>query len=272
LLWKRAASPTRVAQNRTPELGVVRPPLVGGSFRELRSPELARVNSALSLQRSSRRRAECGLGGSADWSDGGQNPLWKRRLYDQRLTDWASKCRRSRLDTESACNDIAQLRIEVARQQQEVDDSAEMLAFLESSSVEVAAKFHKTMGDFEMMTQQRDTLAMQMAVGRKERARLSKEFKLLTADFDRRHKERCKMAEVRDQLDAQLSHLVEKHAFLSDERQKFELELTAASDSLLMETELAEQVHDHLADFSDGVRDSMYLYLSVSRPSLSGES
>lgn len=200
------------------------------------------------------------LGGSSVTT--GSGPLLRRRLYDQNLSDWSARHRKNRQHLDHLAKDCELLKVEIAKQQQEVDDRAESLKQLdERYADEVLVKFNEAKANLEMMTQQKNMLAVQLSENRKHKAQLAKERKLLMADFERKHSELLKTAESRDKLESQLQQLSQHLAQLSGERRRMERELDAVQNNLRANTELADEVHHEIEHVCDGIKDSMDVHV-----------
>mmetsp|Transcript_137689 Transcript_137689/g.343669 ORF Transcript_137689/g.343669 Transcript_137689/m.343669 type:complete len:274 (+) Transcript_137689:156-977(+) len=198
-----------------------------------------------------------GLVGSASTA-GGSGPVLRRKLYDQNLSDWSARYRKNRQNLDNLSRDCDQLRSEVAKHQQEVDERVENHRQLEERYAnEVLVRYNEARSNLEMMTQQKNMLAVQLSENRKHKAQLSKERKLLQADFERKHAELLKTAESRDRLDAQLQQVTQQLALLSDDRRRMERELDVVQTNLRANTELADEVHNEIEHVFDGIKDVM---------------
>lgn len=189
---------------------------------------------------------------------GGGGPLLRKKLYDQNLSDWSARHRKNRQHLDVLVKDCEQLRCEVARQQQEVDERTETYNQLEERFTnEVLVKFNESKTNLDMLMQQKHMLAVQMTENRKHKAQLSKDKRLLQADFERRHQEMLKTVETRDKLEAQLSQLTQHLAQVTGDRRRIERELDAVQNNLRANTELADEVHHEIEHVCDGIKDSM---------------
>lgn len=191
---------------------------------------------------------------------GSTGPVARRRLYDQNLSDWSARVRKNKHNLDNLDRECNQLRAEVAKQQQEVDDRSESFRQLEDRHAnEVMVRYNDAKGNFDVMTQQKQTLAMQLSEFRKLKTQLTKDRKSLTNDFERKQAERLKTAEARDKLEAQIDQFTQHLAQLSTERRRMERELDTVQNNLRAHTDLADEVHSEIEHVCDGVRDSIGL-------------
>lgn len=190
----------------------------------------------------------------------GNGVVCRRKLYDQNLSDWSAKYRKERKNLDALAKDCELLRAEVAKHQQEVDERADAFSKLEERSVnEVMVKYNETKANFEAAAQQKSMLQVQLSENRKAKTQLTRERKLLTADFERKHNELLRTAEVRDQLDAQLGQLTAQLAQLSGDRRRMERELDLVQNNLRANTELADEVHMGIEGVFDGMKEMTHL-------------
>jgi len=198
------------------------------------------------------------VGGSSVPS--GTGPVARRRLYDQNLSDWSARVHKNKKNLDNLERDCHQLRSEVAKQQAEVDERSESLRHLEDRHAnEVMVRYNEAKGNFDVMTQQKQTLAMQMTEFRKLKTQLTKDRRSLSNDLERKQAERLKTAEARDKLEAQIDQFTQHLAQLSNERRRMERELDTVQNNLRAHTDLADEVHSEIAHVCDGVRDSISL-------------
>lgn len=194
----------------------------------------------------------------------------RRRLYDQNLSDWSARVRKNKQNLDCLARDCEQLRAEAAKNQQEVDERVEALRQLEDRYAnEVLVKFNDAKGNFDAATQQKQTLAVQLSEYRKLKAQLTKDRKLLQNDFERKHAEQHRTAEVRDKLEAQIEQLAQHLAQLSSERRRMERELDTVQNNLRAHTDLADEVHSEIEHVCDGIKDSIDLTSASTRAEVS---
>lgn len=198
---------------------------------------------------------------------GGTGPVARRRLYDQNLSDWSARVRKNKQNLDVLERDCNQLRAEVAKAQQETDDREDKLRQLEDRHVnEVMVKFNDAKGNFDVMTQQKQTLATQLSDYRKLKSHLTKERRVLQSDFERKHAERNRTAEARDKLEAQIEQLMQHLAQLSSERRRMERDLDTVQNNLRAHTDLADEVHTEIEHVRDGIKDSVDLTAASRAP------
>lgn len=194
----------------------------------------------------------------------------RRRLYDQNLSDWSARVRKNKQNLDNLDRECNQLRIEVAKHQQDVDERAEALRQLEDRHAnEVMVKFNDAKGNFDVMSQQKQTLAMQLSEFRKLKVQLTKDRKLLQGDFERKHAEQHRTAEARDKLEGQIEQLTQHLAQLSSERRRMERELDTVQNNLRAHTDLADEVHSEIEHVCDGIKDSIDLTSASTRAEVS---
>jgi len=198
---------------------------------------------------------DSGLLGSSSVA-GGTGPLLRRKLYDQNLSDWSARYKRNKQTLDTLSKECDVLRNQVAKHQAEVDDRAETLRQLDERCIgEVLVKSNEAKSNLEMMTQQKNMLAVQLSENRKVKAQVTKLRKLLQADFERKHAELLKTAESRDRLDAQVAQLTQNLAQLGGDRRRMERELEVVQSNLRANTELADEVHGEIEHVFDGIKD-----------------
>merc|ERR1719401_320159 len=102
---------------------------------------------------------DAGASGFAGGGAAGTGPVLRRKLYDQNLSDWSARYRKNRQNLDSLARDCEQLRGEVAKHQQEVDERAERHQQLEERYAnEVLVRFNDAKANVEMMMQQKHML------------------------------------------------------------------------------------------------------------------
>lgn len=174
--------------------------------------------------------------------------------------------RKNKQNVDNLERDCNQLRAEVAKAQQEVDDRAERYRQLEERHVgEVMVKFGDAKGSFDAMTHQKQSLAMQLTECRKLKVQLTKDRKSLQSDYERKHAEHSRTAEARDKLEAQIEQHVQQLAQLGGERRRMERELDAVQNNLRAHTDLADEVHTEIECALDGIKDSIDLTSASTR-------
>jgi len=236
------------------------------------SPTQVQIPFSARISRTSGGQAACeatpaSFQASAISSSG---PIGRRRLYDQNLSDFTARFRKNKKHLDDFERECHQLRSEVAKQQQVVDEAADTLQRLEDRSVnEVAARYEDAKSNFEAQTQQKQSLAAQLTELRKLKAQLSKERKGLQSDFDRRHTERLRTVEARDKLEAQLEQLNQQLTQLSNDRRRMERELETVQNNLRAHTDLADEVHSEIEHVCDGIKDSIDLTSASTRAEVS---
>eukprot|EP00929_Paragymnodinium_shiwhaense_P115042 TRINITY_DN83635_c0_g1_i1.p1 TRINITY_DN83635_c0_g1~~TRINITY_DN83635_c0_g1_i1.p1 ORF type:complete len:256 (-),score=65.02 TRINITY_DN83635_c0_g1_i1:138-905(-) len=198
---------------------------------------------------------------TAGTADGG---ILRKKLYDQNLSDWSARYRKNKQALDTLARDCEQLRNEVARQQQEVDERELAYQSLEDRNVnEVQVKFQETKAAYEMAMQQKGMLSVQISENRKHKQFLLREKKMLTADFERKHAELMRMTEVHDKLGGQLDYFTHQLGQLNRDRHRLERELDEVNHNLKAHSELADEVNNEIAHVQDGIKDSMELHMSV---------
>lgn len=190
-------------------------------------------------------------------------------MYDQNLSDWSARVRKNKANIDNIERDCFQLRVETAKNQQEVDERAEALRQLEDRYTnDVFVKFADAKNNFDAMTQQKQTLGMQMTEYRKLKTQLTKDRKLLQGDSERKQLELSRTAEARDKMEAQIEQLVQHLAQLTSERRRNERELDTVQNNLRTHTDLADEVHAEIEHMCDGVKDSIDLTSASTRVSM----
>mmetsp|Transcript_72816 Transcript_72816/g.201888 ORF Transcript_72816/g.201888 Transcript_72816/m.201888 type:complete len:278 (-) Transcript_72816:146-979(-) len=193
--------------------------------------------------------------------DGG---VLRKKLYDQSLSDWSARYRKNKQNLETLVKDCEQLRLEVARHQQEVDERAETVRSLEEKFLtEVDTKYQETKSNYEMAMQQKGMLAVQISENRKQKQQLLRDKKMITADYERKHAELMRMTEVRDKLAMQLEHFTSQLGQINRDRQRMERELDEVNLNLKAHSDLADEVNSEIAHVQDGIKDSMDLHMAL---------
>eukprot|EP00928_Gymnodinium_smaydae_P070573 TRINITY_DN54380_c0_g1_i1.p1 TRINITY_DN54380_c0_g1~~TRINITY_DN54380_c0_g1_i1.p1 ORF type:complete len:307 (+),score=67.06 TRINITY_DN54380_c0_g1_i1:86-1006(+) len=206
--------------------------------------------------------------GSTSGADGG---ILRKKLYDQNLSDWTARYRKNKVHLDNVLRDCDQLRNEVARQQQEVDERDDYLRNLEDRfQNDICAKYNDAKGQYLLAAQHKGMLAQQLAESRKHKQALQREKKQLQADFDRKHAELMRKTEVRDKLGQQLDGSIQQLGHLSRDRQRIERELDEVNQNLKAHSELADEVNQEIGHVQEGIKDSVELHMAgVGRPEMS---
>merc|ERR1719158_1306724 len=105
-------------------------------------------------------------------------------------------------------------------------------------------------------------LQVQISENRKHKSQLTREKKTLTNDFERKHAELMRMAEVHDKLDGQLQHLTNQLGQVTADRRRMERELDEVQHNLRANTTLADEVNEEISHVQDGIKDSMDLHMA----------
>jgi len=189
--------------------------------------------------------------------------ILRKKLYDQNLSDWSARYRKNKTNLDALAKDCDLLRVEVGKAQREVDDRAEGYKQLEDQYENVVlAKYQETKAAYEASMQQKSMLQVQISENRKNKSHLTRERKMLTNDYERKHAELMRMAEVHDKLDGQLAHLTQQLAQLTSDRRRMERELDEVQHNLRANTELADEVNCEISHVQDGIKDSMDLHMA----------
>lgn len=198
---------------------------------------------------------------AAGTADGG---ILRKKLYDQNLSDWSARYRKNKQSLENLVRDCDQLRNEVARHQQEVDErEAAFQALEERNQSETMVKHQDAKSAYEMAMQQKGMLSVQISENRKHKQFLLREKKMLTADFERKHAELMRMTEVHDKLGGQLDFFTHQLGQLNRDRHKLERELDEVNHNLKAHSEMADEVTNEIAHMQGGIKDSMDMHMSV---------
>jgi len=189
--------------------------------------------------------------------------ILRKKLYDQNLSDWSARYRKNKQNLDALVKDCDLLRLDVGKNQREVDERAEGYKQLEDQYENVVlAKFQETKAAYEAAVQQKSMLTVQISENRKNKSHLTRERKMLTNDYERKHAELMRMAEVHDKLDGQLAHLTQQLAQLTSDRRRMERELDEVQHNLRANTELADEVNCEISYVQDGIKDSMDLHMA----------
>lgn len=184
--------------------------------------------------------------------------ILRKKLYDQNLSDWSARYRKNKQNLDALIKDCDLLRVDVGKNQREVDERAETYKQLEDQFENVImAKYQDTKAAYEAALQQKAMLQVQISENRKHKSSLTREKKMLNNDFQRKHAELMRMSEVHDKLDGQLSHLTQQLGQLTSDRRRMERELDEVQHNLRANTELADEVTSEISHVQDGIRDSM---------------
>jgi len=189
--------------------------------------------------------------------------ILRKKLYDQNLSDWSARYRKNKTNLDALAKDCDLLRVEVGKAQREVDDRAEGYKQLEDQYENVVlAKYQETKAAYEASMQQKSMLQVQISENRKNKSHLTRERKMLTNDYERKHAELMRMAEVHDKLDGQLAHLTQQLGGLTSDRRRMERELDEVQHNLVANTGLANEVNCEISHVQDGIKDSMDLHMA----------
>lgn len=220
-------------------------------------------------------QAEVGPGDDSELDGGGSRQnvaadggILRKKLYNQPLSDWTARYRKNKQHLDNCSKDCEQLRVEVSRQQQEVDEREETYRCLEDKfQNDVLARYQDTKSSFDMAMQQKGMLSVQISENRKHKTQMTREKKMLTADYERKHAELMRMTEERDKLGNQLDHFLGQLRQLNSERHRMERELDEVTHNLRAHSELADEVNSEINHVQDGIKDSMHLHMGPDRPS-----
>jgi len=188
--------------------------------------------------------------------------ILRKKLYDQNLSDWSARYRKNKQNLDALLKDCELLRADVGKSQREVDERAENYKQLEDQYENVVlAKYQDTKTAYEAAMQQKMMLQVHISENRKHKSQLTREKKMLTNDYQRKHAELMRMSEVHDKLDGQLSHLTQQLAQLTSDRRRMERELDEVQHNLRANTELADEVTSEISHVQGGIKDSMDLHM-----------
>lgn len=187
----------------------------------------------------------------------------RKKLYDQNLSDWSARYRKNKTNLDALAKDCDLLRVEVGKAQREVDERAEGYKQLEDQYENVVlAKYQEVKAAYEASMQQKSMLQVQISENRKNKSTLTRERKMLTNDYERKHAELMRMAEVHDKLDGQLAHLTQQLGQLTSDRRRMERELDEVQHNLRANTCLADEVNCEISHVQDGIKNSMDLHMA----------
>jgi len=193
-----------------------------------------------------------------------QGGILRKKLYDQNLSDWSARYKKNKQNLDTLVKDCELLRGDVGKAQREVDERAEGYKQLEDNYEQVIfAKFQDTKAAYEAAMLLKQNLAAQLSENRKAKGQLTREKKMLTNDYERKHAELMRMAEVHDKLDGQLGHLTQQLGQLTSDRRRMERELDEVQHNLRANTELADEVTSEISHVQDGIKDSMDLHMAL---------
>jgi len=208
------------------------------------------------------RSSEADAAQGADMETLAQGGILRKKLYDQNLSDWSARYRKNKQNLDTLVKDCELLRGDVGKAQREVDERAEGYKQLEDNFENVIfAKFQDTKAAYEAAMQMKQDLAMQISENRKAKGQLTRERKMLTNDYERKHAELMRMAEGHDKLDGQLCHLTQQLGQLTSDRRRMERELDEVQHNLRANTELADEVTSEISHVQNGITDSMALHM-----------
>lgn len=189
--------------------------------------------------------------------------ILRKKLYDQNLSDWSARYRKNKQNLDALVKDCDMLRQDVGKTQRDVDERAEGYKQLEDNYENVIlAKFQETKAAYEAAQQQKGMLQVQISENRKNKSHLTRERKMLTNDYERKHAELMRMAEVHDKFDGQLGHLTQQLGQLTSDRRRMERELQEVQHNLRANTDLADEVNCEISHVQDGIKDSMDLHMA----------
>jgi len=192
-------------------------------------------------------------------------PVLRKKLFDQNVSDWASRYRKHKQGLDQVTRDCDLLRSEVSKHQAEVNEQAQKLADLEDKHENhTLAKFAEAKSALEVAGQRKQQLALEVGEARKMKAQLAKECKLLKADYERKHSELARGAEMRDRLEQQLMSYTQQLNQVSSERQRLEKELELVQHNLRQHTELADEAHSEIERTCGGIKDSVQHHMATS--------
>mmetsp|Transcript_23646 Transcript_23646/g.44669 ORF Transcript_23646/g.44669 Transcript_23646/m.44669 type:complete len:285 (+) Transcript_23646:86-940(+) len=193
-------------------------------------------------------------------------PVLRKKLFDQNVSDWASRYRKHKQSLDQCTRDCELLRTEVVKYQAEVDERAQKTAELEDRfQSQTVVKFADIKSSVEVAAQRKQQLALEVGEARKLKAQLAKECKLLKADYERKHSELARGAEMRDKLEQQLVMYTQQLNQVSSERQRLEKELELVQHNLRQHTELADEVHGEIERTCGGMKTSVQHHMGSLR-------
>jgi len=192
-------------------------------------------------------------------------PVLRKKLFDQNVSDWASRYRKHKQSLDQLTRDCELLRTDVAKHQTEVDERAQKTAELEDKfHGQTMVKFTDMKAAVEAAGQRKQQLSLEVGEARKLKAQLTKECKLLKADYERKHSELARGAEMRDRLEQQLVMYTQQLNQVSGERQRLEKELELVQHNLRQHTELADEAHSEIERTCGGMKASVQHHMATS--------
>ncbi|CAE8740670.1 unnamed protein product, partial [Polarella glacialis] len=192
-------------------------------------------------------------------SYGGGSPVLRKKLFDQNVAEWGSRYQKNKKQLDTISRECQNLRSEAAKQQQELDGKIEHFDQMEARfNNEVMPKFGDAKSREEAARQERHHLQVDLSENRKLKVQLSRDRKILCADFERKHSELGRGAETRDRLEAQLGSFTLQRQQVTSERQRMERELDLVSHNLRRHTELADEAHHETERTCGGIKTSVH--------------
>jgi chromosome segregation ATPase len=189
--------------------------------------------------------------------------LLRKKLYDANLSDWSARYAKNRRNLESVTRDCQMLRAEVDKVQSEVDERADEYQRLEEKWLQdIKRRFDETKALLDRRTQEKADLSQQVTENRKLKASLLKEKRMLTADYERKHAELLRQAEVHDKVENQLMQATSHLLQLTTDRRRMERERDEVQLNLLGNKKLGDEVCSQINHVQDGMRDSLDLHLT----------
>ena len=191
--------------------------------------------------------------------------MLRKKLFDQNVSDWASRYRKHKQSLDQITRDCDVLRSEVSKHQAEVNDRAQKMADLEDKyENQTLTKFAEIKAALELAGQRKQQFALEVGEARKLKTQLGKECKLLKADYERKHSELARGAETRDRLEQQLMSYTQQLNQVTSERQRLEKELELVQHNLRQHTELADEAHSEIERTCGGIKDSVQHHMATS--------
>lgn len=191
--------------------------------------------------------------------------ILRKKLYDQNLSDWSARYRKNKQNLDALIKDCEFLRSDVGKTQREADERADGFKNLEDHFEHVIfQKYQDTKAAYEAALTHKGSLQAQISDHRKHKSALTRDKKMLTNDYERKHAELMRTGEVHDKLDGQLRTLTQQLGQLASDRRRMERELDEVQHNLRRNTELADEETSDLAHMQGGIRDSMDLCMAPS--------
>merc|ERR1719235_2123252 len=192
------------------------------------------------------------------------NGVLMRRVYDQSLTDWASRYKKNKGALELMSKECEQLRGQVAKLQSEVDVMEQAYEGLERQFTnEIAVRHQNAKEGFDEAQQAKGMLSVQLADQRKLRAQLQREHKVISADYNRKHAELTRTIEQRDRLEETLSQQTAHHRQLTGDRRRMERELDYVQQNLRQNTDVVDEVTHDMVNVKEGIKDSVKCFMTA---------